>query len=143
METEFNPDGSLKLSQHIEEARKQFKEKLKKAEKNPDKVLLRYEEVEQGHEDNWIITLPDSVPKEILFKLKNWADRQHTIEYGRAWIEQEDKNTFILNVRGYKNRCTWAHAFLNGLRTALLKDFATKIEQKGTCKHDFFVKNYL
>ncbi|GEM_PF-4178060 len=115
---------------------------MKETWKNQDKVLLKYEEVESGREDNWIITLPDSIPKEVLFKLKNWADKQHTIEYGRAWIEQDDAKRFILNVRGYKNRCTWAHAFLNGLRTALLKDYATKIEQKNTCKHDFFIKDY-
>lgn len=141
MKFEFNSDGSLRVPEHVEEAREKLRKKVQEAEKK-SKVIVDYEETAQGYEDTWRITLPSHIQKTVLFNIKKWADKQHKISKGSAWLEQEDTTHFVLTVKGYKNRCTWAHAFLNGLNTALLKDHATMIKQRSTCKHDFFVKNY-
>ena len=140
MKIQFDEDGRIKLPKNIEKDKKIEKERFEIAENNPDKVIIDYEEETPGYVDRWIITLPNSVPKSILFKLKKWTDKQVEISSGGAWIEQNDENEFILTVRGNKNRCTWAHSFLQGLNTALLKDYKTKLLQKGTCKHKFYVR---
>ena len=140
MGIEFNEDGSIKIPEMIKQNKKKRERELKLAEENPEKVIIDYEEETLGHEDKWFIVLPESIPKTLLFKMKKWADYRHEIESGSAWIEQDDNNEFVLTVKGRKNRCTWAHAFLNGLNTALIKDYKTKIKQKSTCKHKFYVK---
>ena len=138
---EFNSDGSLKLPKNVEESRRRLKVFLDKAEENPSKVIVTYEELTFNYEDAWTIILPKTVPMSILFKLKKWTNKQHKISYGSAWIEQQNGCTFVVIIKGKQNRCTWAHAFLNGLNTALIKDYGIKIKQKGTCKHHFYVKN--
>ena len=137
MKIEFNEDGGIKFPKEVEESRKKFKEMMGKAKENPDKVIVKYEQISSEYEDNWIITLPRNIPRSILFDLRKWANTKHKIIRGSASIEQQNGNKFVLVVRGYKNRCTWAHAFLNGLNTALIKDYSTEIRYIRTCKHKF------
>ena len=139
MSLEFNKDGRIKLPKAVEEDIKRFNEKLKVAKNNPKKVYVDYDEIENGYEDEWTIILLNDIPKTILFKLKKWADKQHKIIGGNAWIEEEGKNEFILKVKGHENRYRWTHAFLNGLNTALIRDFGTMIKHKKTDKYNFHV----
>ena len=75
---EFNEDGSLKIPKEILEARKLLKEKISKAKNNSNKVIIKYIQ-ESEYEDNWLIELPINISKDILFKLKKWADAQHKV----------------------------------------------------------------
>jgi|SRR3989344_734391 len=140
MKFEFNEDGSLKIPKLVKEIREYSKEKLNEARQNPNKVIIKYEQ-ESDYEDNWIITLPNNVPKSLLYKLKKWTDNQHNPVKGSTWINELEKNKFVLVVKGYGLKCTWSHAFLNGLNTALIRDYKTNIKQTRTCKHKFYVKN--
>ncbi len=140
MKIEFNKDGSIKMPWKVARTKQVFKELAEDARENPYKVVVEYDEVRPGYEDDWSIYLPSHIPSAILYKLKKWADEQHEISVGRAWITRLGRNSFILNVKGRKNRCTWAHAFLNGLNTALIRDFNIEIELCSTCKHDFRIK---
>jgi len=140
MNLEFNEDGSVKVPEIDIEVDEKFKEKLEKAKNNPEKVIVEYEEIAKGYEDEWRIILPDFVRPSILFRLKKWVDNRVEIKIGSAWLEEKDEREYILSVRGRQGRCEWAHSFLNGLNTALIKMVQTNIKQKNTCKHNFHVR---
>ena len=76
----------------------------------------------------------------VLYKLKKWTDNHHKPRKGSTWINKTEDNGFTLIIKGYGLRCTWAHAFLSGLNTALIKDYITSIKQTKTCKHIFYIK---
>ena len=137
---EFNPDGSLQVPQRIIISKKESRKQLEEAEKNVNKVIVNFEEIQSGYEDEWTITLPFLIPKEKLYLIKKWTDKQHEISYGSAWITEKNRSEFVLNVKGRKNRHTWAHTFLNALNTLLTKEFKTKVKLNSTCKCDFNVK---
>jgi len=138
MDIEFNPDGSIKLPEAAESHRREFQEKLIAADKNP-RVVISYREKSPNFQDEWTIKLPSPSLKQRLVKVKFWADKQHDVEPGKAWIKLTGPNEYTLTVSGNKNRCKWAHAFINGLQTAFVNDFSTRIKLESTCSCPFML----
>jgi len=137
---EYNKEGNIILPFSIKEDKRIVDEKLEMVKKNPDKVVVEYEEETPGYEDHWTLSWPTLIPRKILFEMKSWVDSRCEIQDGFATIEENGDSEYILKVRGKQNRCTWAHSFLTGLNTKLINRHNSQIIQKSTCKHGFKVK---
>jgi len=138
MELEFDERGNIKLPISELKLRKKRKESMKKADENPEKVILEFYGMENNYNCTWKIILPDNIPKTVLIEIKKWADSNYNIS--SIWIEGIH-SPFFIHIRGHKNRCALCHTFVNGLNTKLIKDYFTKILQKGTCRYKFYVKD--
>lgn len=140
MEIAFNPDGSLKLPGKVGELHEQRKERIHLAEGNPRAIV----ECLNGSnaEESWRITLSSLVPPSILFHIKKWTYAQGSKKFERigAHLEDEGQNRFLLTVNGGGFSHAWAHMFLSALKTALLDECLTLIDQRNTCAHQFIIR---
>ncbi|MBT3582904.1 hypothetical protein HN777_00675 [Candidatus Woesearchaeota archaeon] len=136
MKVEFNPDGSLKLSDKVLQGREEYKKKISQAECNP-KILAKLIE-EDTHKCTWEFKLPETISFEVFVAITRWANAINNNKMCNVYLDKE--NDMIRARMTGPSKCLICRSFLNGLQTKVLDEESTLLKQANSCSHDFYVK---